>query len=84
MLREFAVAHNMMIMNIQFQHTPIHKGIWISPDQNTIKQIVHAFVNAKKKKEIIQDIKSMRGPSKSDKQKLLTIYRKNLTIQTMK
>ena len=47
MLREFAVADN-MIMNIQFQHTPIHKGTWISPDQNTINQIDHVFVHAKK------------------------------------
>jgi hypothetical protein len=49
MLHEFAVANN-MIMNIQFQHTPIQKGTWITPDQNTINQIDHVFVNDKKNK----------------------------------
>jgi hypothetical protein len=49
MLCEFAVADN-MIMNIQLQHTPIRRGTWISPGQNTTNQIDHVFVNAKRRR----------------------------------
>ena len=65
-------------------------GTWISPDQNTINQIDHVLIN-KKKRDLIEDIRTMRGPSiDSDhflvktilKQKLPLAYKKKPTPNT--
>jgi hypothetical protein len=76
MLYEFASANNRIMMSTQLQHKQI-KTNWISMDQTD-----HVLLNANNK-ELIQDIRSMRGP-KMDlehflqnliiKQKLLSIY----------
>ena len=71
-------------MSTQFQHKQIHKGTWRSPDHNIINQIDHVLVN-QNKKEVTEDIRSLRGPNiDSDhyllkttlKQKLPNIYMK--------
>jgi len=81
---DFAAANNMIVMSTQFQHKQIHKGTWRSPDHNIINQIDHVLVN-QNKKEVIEDIRSLRGPNiDSDhyllkttlKQKLPNIYKK--------
>jgi len=79
------------MMSTQFQHKQI-KGNWISMDQTPINQTDHVLVNTNNK-EVIQDIRSTRGPNMDAdhflqnliiKQKLLTIYiEKNLTIHKM-
>jgi hypothetical protein len=50
----------MTIMSAQFQHKFIHKGTWISSDENTVSQIDHVMINSSKK-ELIEDVRSMRG-----------------------
>lgn len=86
---KFPFANNVMIMSTQFQHKQMHKATQISLDQSTIKQTDHVLVNANKK-EVIQNIRSKRGPNMDSdhflqKQKLLTMYRKkkSFTIQEM-
>ena len=99
MLCEFAFANNMIIMSYQFEHkqiyeatwisldettlNQIYEATWISPDETTLNQTDHLFVNANKK-EVSQNIRSMRGPNMDlshflqnviIKQKLLIIYR---------
>jgi hypothetical protein len=49
-------------MSAQFQHKQIHKGTWLSQDQVTLNQIDHVMIN-RKKKELIEDVKTMRGPN---------------------
>ena len=49
-------------MSTQFQHKKIHKDTWMSPDNNTITQIDHVIIK-NSKKEIIEDVKTMRGPN---------------------
>jgi len=76
----FAAANNMIVTSTQFQHKQIHKGTWRSPDHNIINQVDHVLVN-QNKKEVIEDIRSLRGPNvDSDhyllKQKLPNIYKK--------
>jgi hypothetical protein len=95
MLCEFAFANNMIIiiMSTQFQHKQIYEATWISPDETTLNQIDHLFVNADKNK-ISQNIRSMGGPNMDSshffqkviiKQKLLIIYRgKSPTLPKMK
>ena len=81
-LCDFAVANDMVVMSTQFQHKQIHKGTWRAPDHITVNQIGHVLVN-RNKKEIVEDVRSLRGPKiDSDhyllkttlKQKLRTIY----------
>ena len=62
LLCDFAAANNMTVMSTQFQHKQIHKGTWRSPDHNIINQIDHVLVN-QNKKEVIEDIQSLRGPN---------------------
>jgi len=81
------------MMSTQFQHKQI-KANWIHMDQTPINQTDHVLVNANNK-EVIQDIRSTKGPNMDAdhflqyliiKQKLLTIYiggKKNLTIHKM-
>jgi hypothetical protein len=91
LLCDFANINNMIVMSMQFEHKQIHKGTWVSADQNTINQIDHVLINTNKK-EIIEDVRSLRGPNiDSDhfllkviiKQELLKIY-KEKTIQMNK
>ena len=74
----------MIFISTQFQHKWIHKGTWRSPDQNTTNQIDHILININKK-EVIEDVRSLRGPNiDSDhfllkvtlKQKLPNIYKR--------
>ena len=60
MLREFAFAHNMTIRST----IPIltNKAAWISQNQTIQIQTNHILGNANKK-EVIQDIRSKRGPN---------------------
>jgi hypothetical protein len=62
LLCEFAILNNMTIMSTQFQHKSIHKGTWISPDENSVNQIDHVKINSNKK-ELIEDVRTMRGPN---------------------
>jgi len=71
-------------MSTQFQHKKIYKRTWMSPDHNTINQIDHILVN-QNKKEVIEDVRPLQGPSiDSDlfllkatiKQKLPYIYKR--------
>jgi hypothetical protein len=55
LLGDFAAANNIIIMSTQFQHKRLHKGIWRSPDQNTINQIDHVLIK-QNKKEVIEDV----------------------------
>jgi endonuclease/exonuclease/phosphatase family metal-dependent hydrolase len=91
LLWDFAATNNMIVMSTQFQHKQIHKGTWISPDQNTINQIDHVLININKE-EVTEDVRSLRGPNiDSDhfllkatlKQKLLKIYKRK-SAQTTK
>ena len=77
----------MIVMSTQFQHKQIHKGTWRSPDLNAINQIDHVLIN-QNKKEVIEDVRSLRGPNiDSDhfllkttlKQKLPKLYKKKPT-----
>ena len=74
----------MIVISTQFQHKQIHKGTWRSPDHNIMNQINHVLVD-QNKKEVIEDIRSLRSPNiDSDhyllkttlKQKLPNIYKK--------
>ena len=49
-------------MSTQFQHKQIHKGTRISPDQNTINQTDQVLININKK-EVNEDVRSLRGPN---------------------
>jgi hypothetical protein len=49
-------------MSTQFQHKQIHKGTWLSPDQNIINQIDHILINGQKR-DLIEDVRPMRGPN---------------------
>jgi hypothetical protein len=52
----------MIVMSTQFQHKQIHKGTRISPDQNTINQTDQVLININKK-EVNEDVRSLRGPN---------------------
>jgi exonuclease III len=89
-LCDFAAANNMIVMSTQFQHKQIHKGTWRSPDHNIINQIDHVLVD-QTKKDIIEDVRSLRGPNiDSDhflvkttlKQRLPNIYKRKPTPTT--
>jgi len=83
---ESACANNMVVMSTNFQHKRIHKITWLSPYQNTVSQTDHTIINANKK-GIIEDVKTMRGPSIDSnhflvkaviKQKLSVTYKKKM------
>ena len=91
LLCHLAMINDLIIMSTQFEHKKIHKGTWTSPDQKIINQIDHVLINSKKK-DVIEDVRSMRGPNiDSDhflvkvimSQKLPAIYKKK-TVQTTK
>jgi len=62
MLLEFAIGNNVTVMSTQFQHKRIHKGTWLAPDQATLNQIDHVLISSKKK-DLIEDVRSLRGPN---------------------
>jgi len=57
---EYAIANNMKIISIYYQHKRIHKGTWISPDGNTLNQIDHVIIDANEK-GVVEDVRTMRG-----------------------
>ena len=72
MLCDFAIVNNLIIMSTQFMHKRIHKGTWISPDQTTLNQIDHVLINFNKK-DMIEDVRSMRGPNIDSDHFLLSV-----------
>jgi len=73
MLLEFAIGNNLTVMSTHFQHKKIHKGTWLAPDQTTtLNQIDHVLINSKKK-ELIEDVRSMTGPNIDSDHYLLKI-----------
>jgi len=60
MLLDFALGNNLKVMSTQFQHKKIHKSTWLAPDQRTLNQIDHVMISDEKK-ELIEDIRTMRG-----------------------
>jgi hypothetical protein len=90
MLLEFAIGNNLTVMSTQFQHKKIHKGTWLAPDQRTLNQIDHVLITSKKK-ELIENVRSLRGPNiETDhyllkiiiSQTLPKIYTKKNRVQT--
>jgi hypothetical protein len=64
-------------MSTQFQHKLIHKGTWISSDENTVNQIDHFMINSSK--ELIKDVRSITGPHiDSDNFLVKTIFNQKL------
>jgi hypothetical protein len=59
---EYAIANDMKIISTYYPHKRIHTGTWISPDGIILNQIGHVIVDAKKK-SIIEDVRTMRGPN---------------------
>jgi len=70
MLLEFALGNNLKVMSTQFQHKKIHKGTWLAPDQMTRNQIDDVLINSEKK-ELIEDVRTMRGPNIDSDQRSL-------------
>ena len=62
LLCEFACANNMVVISTNFDHERVQKITWLSPYQTTASHIDHIIINANKK-EVIEDVKTMRGPS---------------------
>jgi len=62
MLLELALGNNLTVVSTQFQHKKIHKGTWLAPDQMTLHQIDHVLITSKKK-ELNEDVRTMRGPN---------------------
>jgi hypothetical protein len=59
---EYAIANNMKIVSTYYQRKRIHLGTWTSPDGNTVNQIDHVMVDAKRK-GVVEDVRTMRGPN---------------------
>ena len=78
MLCEFAITNNLKIMSTQFEHKRIHKGTWMAPDKITLNQIDHMLIS-KNKSELIEDVRTKRGPNiDSDHFLLNIIFRQSL------
>jgi hypothetical protein len=69
---EFAIGNNLTVMSTQFQHKRIHKGPWLAPDQSALNQIDHVLTTSKKK-DLIKDTRSLRGPNIDSDHYLLKI-----------
>jgi hypothetical protein len=50
----------MKIISTYYQHKIIHKETWISPDSNTLNQIDHVIIDAKKEGRV-KDVRTMLG-----------------------
>jgi len=70
----------MVVASTFFQHKNIHKGTWISPDTLTLKQIL---VN-NNKKQMIQDVRTLRGPNCDSDHFLVKVIVKQKLITTQK
>jgi hypothetical protein len=90
MLLEFAIGKNLTVMSTQFQHKRIYKGTWLAPDQMTLNQTDHFMINSKKK-DVIENVISLRGTNTDSEhylleiimsQTILKIYTKKNTVQT--
>ena len=64
-------------MSTQFQHRRIHKETWPAPDHTTLNQIDHVLINSKKK-DLIDDVRTMRGPNIDSDHFLKIIVNQNL------
>ena len=72
----------MVVASTSFQHKKnIHKGTWISPDNLTFNQIDHVLVN-KRKKKLIQDARTLRGPKCDSDHFLVKVIIKQKLITT--
>ena len=72
MLLELALGNILTVMSTQFQHKKIHKGTWLAPDQMTLNQTDHVLITSKKK-ELIEDVRTMRGPNTDSDHYLLKV-----------
>ena len=72
----------MVIASTFFQHKNIHKGTWISPDTLTLNQIDHVLVS--NKKQMIQDVRTLRGPNCDSDHFLVKVIVKQKLITTQK
>ena len=72
MLLELALGNDLTVMSTQFQHKKIHKGTWLAPDQMTLNQTDHVLITSKKK-ELIEDVRTVRGPNIDSDHYLLKI-----------
>ena len=57
---DFAIAKNMAISSMLFQHKRIHKETWRSPDESASNQIDHVMIDSRHTINIL-DVKSCRG-----------------------
>jgi hypothetical protein len=80
---KYAIANDMVIASTFFQHKNIHKGTWISPDTLTLNQIDHVLVN-NNKKQMIQDVRTLRGPNCDSDHFLVKVIVKQKLILTQK
>ena len=71
-LLELTLGNNLTVMSTQFQHKKIQKGTWLAPDQMTLNQIDHVLIT-NNKKELIEDVRTVRGPNIDSDHYLLTI-----------
>jgi endonuclease/exonuclease/phosphatase family metal-dependent hydrolase len=79
---EYAISNDMVIASTFFQHKNIHKGTWISPDSLKLNQIDHVLVN--NKKQMIQDVRTLRGPNCDSDHFLVKVIVKQNLISTKK
>jgi len=80
---EYAIANDMVVASTFFQHKNIHKGTWKSPDTLTLNQIDHVVVN-NNKKQMIRDVRTLRGPNCDLDHFLVKVIVKQKLITTQK
>jgi len=80
---EYTIANNMVVASTFFQHKNIHKGTWISPDTLILNQINHVLVN-NNKKQVIEDVRTLRGPNCDSDHFLVKVIIKQKLITTQK
>ena len=74
----------MKIISIYYQHKRIHKGTWISPDGNTLNQVAHVIIDAKKK-SVVEDVRTMSDLNcDSDNFLVKTVIKQKLIITQIK
>jgi len=71
----------MVVASTFFQHKNIHKGTRISPDTLTLNQIDRVLVN-NNKKQMIQDVRTLRGPNCDSDHFLVKVIVKQKLIST--
>ena len=59
-------------MSTQYQDKKIHKGTWLAPDQMTLDETDHVLITSMKK-ELIEDVRTMRRPNIDSDHYLLRI-----------